>query len=173
MDPVNDYFSAEAAESLLFMAVGAVALGLAAWFWWRQRQPYWRGMAVSLAAVALIQLVVGSTIWLRSPQDMARVHRLVAERSERLQTEEIPRMQQVMRNFEVYRWLEIGLLAVGLLSAWRAPRHSAWRGAGLGLALQAGFMLVLDHFAEARGAVYLQWLDAQPKVPVLALLANG
>ena len=42
-----------------------------------------------------------------------------------------------------------------------AVRRPFWRGVGLGLALQAGLMLLLDLFAEARGSTYLDWLMAQ------------
>ena len=38
---------------------------------------------------------------------------------------------------------------------------------GLGLALQAALMLLLDLFAEARGGIYLAWLMTQGMRPVI------
>lgn len=68
-------------------------------------------------------------------------------------------MQAVMKNFVIYRWTEVALLVLGALLWAFAPPASAWRGAGLGLAVQAGLMLALDFFAERRGDAYLAWLQ--------------
>jgi hypothetical protein len=157
---IADYFDAERAESLLFIAVGLAALGLAAWCWLRRGTPAARGAAAALAVVAVIQLVVGTTVRQRSPHDMARVTQAVQADRPHIAQHEIPRMQAVMRNFELFRWTEIGLLALGLLLAVAARRGSIARGVGWGLAPQAALMLLLDFFAERRGAAYLAWLQA-------------
>jgi len=161
MDPIGTYFAAERGESALFLAVGLLALGVAAWGTWVSRRRWLAGAAWPLAAVALIQITVGASIWLRSPHDMVRVQQTVQHEPRRLRSDEIPRMRQVMANFELYRQLEIGLGVAGLMVAALAARRPFWRGVGLGLALQAGLMLLLDLFAEARGSTYLDWLMAQ------------
>ena len=68
---------------------------------------------------------------------------------------ELPRMTTVVRNFALYRWIEIALLLAGAAAFVAAARGSALRGAGAGLSLQAALMLVLDLFAERRAQVYL------------------
>lgn len=155
--PITEYFHAERAESLLFIAVGVLANAMAMWGW--RRGPLWRGAAVPLVAVALIQLTVGGTVWLRSPQDVQRVQQIVATDKARVGREEVPRMQAVMKNFVIYRWVEIALLAAGLVLLLAGRRGSAWQGVGVGLAVQSGLMLLLDFFAERRGQVYLDWLQ--------------
>jgi hypothetical protein len=158
MSAITSYFQAERAESVVFVVAGLMALGMALWAWRVNRQPFWRGAAWPLALIAAIQITVGGTIWQRSPQDAARVQQIVTQDKARIAGEEIPRMQTVMRSFALYRWIEIGLLALGLaLVAWSA--RASWRqGLGAGLAVQSGVMLVLDFFAEQRGEVYLAWL---------------
>jgi hypothetical protein len=158
MDPISTYFAAERAESALFIAVGLLALGAATYGLWVSRGPLLRGAAWPLAVVALIQIAVGVSIWQRSPHDALRVQQIVQQTPQRVHSDEIPRMRQVMANFVLYRWIEIGLLAVGVLLAALSAHGSAKRGAGLGLALQSGLMLALDWLAEARGASYLAWL---------------
>jgi hypothetical protein len=37
--------------------------------------------------------------------------------------------------------------------------NTLWKGVGLGLAIQASFMLLLDFFAESRGKTYLEFLQ--------------
>jgi hypothetical protein len=65
--------------------------------------------------------------------------------------EETTRMQTVMKNFSVYKTVEMLLLfhGVGLVALWQ--RHDLAAGVGIGLVLQAAFTLTLDIFAEARG----------------------
>jgi hypothetical protein len=69
-------------------------------------------------------------------------------------------MNTVMKNFSIYKIIEIALLAVGVLLIVFLQRHDAAAGVGAGLVLQAAFMLCLDMFAEARGQDYLQALTA-------------
>ncbi len=158
MDTITDYFNAERAESLLFIAVGALTLAASAWCALVLRKPFFTGMAITLAVVAVLQLVVGVTVYLRTPTDVARVQQMVREAPARLQTEEVPRMQVVMRNFKTYLVVEVLLLIASLAVLALVTQSPVWRGAATGLALQAVFTIVLDLVATRRGAVYLDWL---------------
>ena len=117
-------------------------------------------MAVPLVAIALIQITVGTSVYFRSPKDILRVNQIVQIEKSKIQQEEIPRMEIVMKNFMIYRWIEILLLIVGFVLAFTFPTQTFWKG--IGLAIQAGFMLLLDYFAESRGAVYLDYLNQLP-----------
>ena len=158
MEHITDYFGAERLESLLFIGVGVVAMGIAAYALLVSQDAVLRGAAWPLALVALIQLGVGGGVYMRSPKDATRVQHIVKVEPKRVRSEEIPRMEVVMKNFVLYRWIEIGLLVAAILLCALAPAASAWRGVGIGLLVQAGLMLALDFFAEHRGAVYLGWL---------------
>lgn len=165
MDTVTEYFAAERAESLFFMVVGTVALLAAALAWsgrWLAHgtAALRRGLAGALVAVALIQITVGATVWRRSPLDAQRVTGQMQTDRARIAEQEVRRMQAVMRNFEIYRWVEWALLVAGLGLGWRAGAGSTARGVGAGLAPQSALMLVLDHFAEERGETYLAFLRA-------------
>ena len=116
MDQIRKYFRAERAESLLFLLVGVVTVGSAVrWGFSSGTGPFFRGMAWPLGLVGVIQLVVGSTIFFRTPSDIRRMERYLASDPGKVQTEEIPRMEKVMQNFVSYRWTEITLMAAGVL----------------------------------------------------------
>jgi hypothetical protein len=159
MEQISKYFNAEKYESVLFVVVGIVAIALAAYFFIKIKQPFYDGMAYPLIAIALIQMVVGSSVYFRSPKDIARVNQLVQTEAARIQTEEIPRMKTVMKNFVLYRWIEIALMLVGLFLFLYCEPETLWKGVGLGLFIQSGFMLLLDFFAESRGKMYLDFLE--------------
>lgn len=158
MNQVEKYFNAEKYESLLFVLVGLVAIAVAIYFLVKLKQPYFSGIAYPLIAVALIQIVVGGSVYVRSPKDIVRVNQIIQTDKVKIQSEEIPRMDVVMKNFVLYRWIEIALMLIGILMFFYFQPMTVWRGVGLGLSIQAGFMLLLDFFAESRGKIYLEFL---------------
>jgi hypothetical protein len=78
----------------------------------------------------------------------------------KIQTVEIPRMNKVMKNFVLYRYVEITLIFIGALLFFTSANTNFWRGLGLGLFLQASLVLTLDYFAERRGFNYLNYLNS-------------
>lgn len=162
MNTISTYFNAERAESLLFIAVGAIALAASAWCLLVLRKPFFNGMAVTLSVVAVLQLIVGVTVYQRSPHDTERVQQMVQSAPQRIHPEEVPRMRVVMRNFKVYLGVEVMLLVLSLIVMLLASPGGFLRGAAMGLALQAVFTAVLDLVATRRGDAYLNWLLSQP-----------
>ena len=63
-----------------------------------------------------------------------------------------------MKNFIIYRWVEIGLIVLGMLLLFFGQSQSIWKGLGLGLMIQSSIMLFLDYFAEVRGKEYIEFL---------------
>ena len=158
-DPAAFYFGAERTEGLLFVIIGLLAVEVAYTCWRRSGSQAAKGGAVVLLLVAALQLVVGATLFVRSPHDLARVNRAVEVHRPHIHLHEVPRMQQVMSYFRIYRWIEIVLLLLGLCAAIWARQGSWLRGAGAGIVPQAGVMLILDGLAEQRGRAYLVWLQ--------------
>ncbi|HEX7441144.1 MAG TPA: hypothetical protein VF319_13715 [Caldimonas sp.] len=152
------YFDAEKQESLLFVAVGIAAIVASLYVLRRARR--WRGMVAPLVAIAAIQLVVGATVFLRTGAQVAALQRQLDAAPATFKVEEGERMKTVLRNFDLYRSIELALLAAGIAVTLGLRRREYWRGFGLALALQSAFMLVLDRYAEARAQVYVAALLA-------------
>lgn len=158
---IHKYFIAEKQESLLFLIVGIVAIGLAIVFFFfiKSNPSFYKGMAWPLLVVGLIQVVVGYTVYARSDiqrQDVS--YKMGLEPKRFIQEEEGPRMKKVMVNFVYYRYVEIGLVIAGLVLVFlyrNRPEREFWFGLGITLALQAIIMLGADYFAEKRGAAYV------------------
>jgi hypothetical protein len=151
---VDSYIGAEKLESLAFIVVGTLAIALALLL--LRRRSRLRGMAIPLIAVALIQLVVGGTVYLRSDAQIAQLQQQAREAPAVFKSEEAARMRSVIASFELYRRIEIGLLALGMAIVVLLRNREFWFAFGLGLVLQSGFMLALDHFAEARAHEYFK-----------------
>jgi predicted membrane channel-forming protein YqfA (hemolysin III family) len=158
MNLIVKYFNAEKAESLLFIGFGIVAILLSIYLIFFLKDNFWKGLAIPLIVFSLVQLVIGTTIYIRSPKDSLLVENLIKLEPEKIQTEEIPRMEIVVQNFVYYRYFEIALILVGIVLMYSLSGYGFWKGVGLGLFIQCAVLLSLDFFAEKRGATYLTHL---------------
>ena len=160
IEKMTAYFVAEKLESLLFLAVGILAISVATWLYANGHRL--KSMAYPLVAIAVIQIVVGGSVFFRTGNQLAGLNKQASEAPATFKAEETRRMEGVMRNFTTYKWIEIALLAIGtgLVLLWQ--RHDIAAGIGGGFVIQAAFMLCLDLFAEARGEDYLALLRASP-----------
>lgn len=158
---IEKYFIAEKQESLLFMMIAAAAIVTAFVFFFGFRSSFFKGLAVPLVLIGILQAVVGYTVYSRS--DRQRIDTIYAfdMNPAKLKNEEFPRMVVVMKNFVVYRYVEISLAFLGicLFFFFRTnPERMFWCGFGLALMIQALLMLVADYFAESRGREYIEAL---------------
>lgn len=161
MNPVNEthaaiitYFTAEKRASLLFLIAGAAAIAVSVYLW-MAASPH-RAMGWPLTASALIQIVVGWTVFARTDGQMKDLHTLLNKDKAAYAAAEVPRMEAVQRSFRIYKAIEIVLLAAGLAGAFLLRDRAALHAASVGLALQAGLMLVFDLYAESRAEVYVE-----------------
>lgn len=159
MEPVIKYFNAEKSESLLFILVGIMAISVSAYFILQIKQSFYNGMCWPLIAIAFIQITVGTSVYFRSPKDIQRVTSIIQNQKEKISSEEIPRMKVVMKNFIIYRYVEIVLLISSLLLMFLFDHSLFLKGIGIGLFIQSALMLALDFFAEKRGQEYLDFLQ--------------
>jgi 4-amino-4-deoxy-L-arabinose transferase-like glycosyltransferase len=153
MKEMTQYFAGEKQESLLFIAVGLIAIGVAAWLWANGHRL--RFMAVPLVVIALMQLVVGGTIYLRTDAQVQSLLTQSQSAPAQFKQDEVSRMQTVMKNFKLYKTVEMVLLVLGVGLIAFLQRFDVAAGVGAGLVLQASFTLALDMFAETRGQDYI------------------
>ena len=156
MKDMTAYFGGEKQESVLFILAALIAIGLAVWLWSNGHRL--RFMALPLVLVAVMQLVVGVTIFARTDAQLASLSTQWVIAPTQLKQAETERMQTVMANFKMYKTVELVLLLVGACLIGFFSKWDAATGIGIGLVVQAGFTLALDLFAEARGDAYLKVL---------------
>ncbi|MCE2680060.1 MAG: hypothetical protein LW629_06335 [Burkholderiales bacterium] len=160
INPMSSYFAAEKQESLIFIVVGLTAIGISVWLWMSGHRL--KSMAYPLVLIALLQLMVGGTIYLRTDTQLSALNTRLQVDPAALKAEETTRMQTVMKNFAIYKTVEMVLLFVGVAVIFFLQRHDMAAGIGVGLVLQAAFTLTLDIFAETRGAEYLSVIHSMP-----------
>jgi hypothetical protein len=159
MIQIQKYFNAEKSESLLFMAFGLFFMLFSIYCYAILKDNFWNGLAIPLLFFSVIQMVIGSTIYYRSPKDKLKVENMLNNEPQKIQLEEIPRMKIVVKNFIYYRYFEIVMIAIGIVLMFSFNDYTFWKGLGMGLFVQCLLLLLLDFFAEKRGLSYLKYLQ--------------
>lgn len=158
LETMTAYFLGEKRESMLFIAAGAVAIAVAVGLF-RSSSPY-RGMMWPLALIALIQLGVGGSVYLRTDSQVAELSSLLKEDPAAFAKKEAPRMEKVLASFTLYKWIEIALMATGVALTFLYRGRDLPYSIGVGLLLQSALMLLLDLFAERRADVYIHQIKS-------------
>ena len=161
---VHKYFMAEKQESLLFVIIGstAVILSVIFFFFFKSNPSFYKGAAVPLFTIGLLLGVVGYTVYDRSEKQRKSVAYEMGINPMYVNSQELPRMNIVMKNFIIYRYVEIILALAGLALFFFFRGNDEKRfltGMGLTLAIMAVTALAADYFAEKRGAVYTKELE--------------
>lgn len=160
---IENYFIAEKHESLLFLVVGLAAIVLALIFYFGVKTQVSRGAAIPLLVFGLMQAIAGYTVCQRS--DDQRINQVYAYDMNpgQLKSGELIRMEKVNRNFNIYRWIEIGSVIAGiiLILVFRNnPTKLFWVGLGIALSVMAAELLVADFIAEKRALHYTNLLES-------------
>ncbi|OYU56363.1 MAG: hypothetical protein CFE25_03740 [Chitinophagaceae bacterium BSSC1] len=160
---IEKYFLAEKQESLLFISIGIIAVILAVLGWLYFKTAFWKGASIPFLAIALLQIIVGYTVYSRSDEQRIDIVYSLDMNPEQLTKVELPRMEVVNKNFVIYRWVEIALALVGM-GLYVYFRENAiqefWKGFGFALFIQAILMLGADYFAEKRAHEYTAALSS-------------
>lgn len=159
IEQLNTYFKAEKSESLLFMLAGLLAAAFAVYAFFIGKQKFYTGIALPLLLVGIIQLVVGSSVYFRTDRQVAQLEATYANAPATMASEELPRMHAVMKNFTLYKYIEVAFIIGGVLLILLLRRNEFWLGAGMGLLAQGSIMLLLDIVAERRAETYISFLQ--------------
>jgi hypothetical protein len=160
---IEKYFNAEKSESLLFLLIGIAGIIAAISFYFFIKTNFYKGAAIPLVLIGLLLGIVGFTVYKRSDADRIRVVYAYDLNPSELKQKEIPRMETVMKNFMIYRYIEIALAIAGIGLFFYFKNNidqQFWKGFGVTLSLMALVALSADYFAEQRGAVYLKGLQS-------------
>jgi len=154
---IEKYFVAEKQESLLFVILGiaAIVLALVGLFYWKTQ--FWKGASIPLILIAVIQIIVGYTVYVRSDKQRTDMVYAFDMDPSKIQNEEVPRMEEVNKNFVTYRWIEIILFVAGIALAlvYRTnPDKQLIVGIGVALAIEAALMFSADFIAAKRASNY-------------------
>ena len=162
MTEVNNYFYGEKMQCLMGLGMALISLAMAVSFLIFFRTDFLKGMAYPFLFIPTILLVICLGIVLRTSKDINRVNGYYEHQPALIQTQEIPRMEKVLKSFKIVKIVEVCLAVLGLGFLIFASTKPIFRGAGLGLFIQAALMYIFDYFVHERGKIYWDFLQTSP-----------
>jgi uncharacterized membrane protein HdeD (DUF308 family) len=159
---IEKYFNAEKQESLIAVLIGVAVIIAAIVFFFFLKTNFYKGAAIPLLLIGLLIGVVGFIVYKRSDSDRQRNVYAYDMNPGELKENELPRMKTVMKNFVMYRNIEIFLFLAGAalyIYFIRDFTKDFWRGFGLALAVMSILALTADFFAEKRGKIYMKGIE--------------
>lgn len=161
-DYVTTYFTEEKIENLFFIIIGIITIALALIFLLLIKYSFFKGMAIPLLAIGIMELSVGTFFFNNSVHEIAQVEHMLKNKSQLLQTHELHRMELVLKNCTIYKFIEIFLISIGviLFIVFYKSSQIFWKGFGLGLLIQAGLMLYLNMLSQQRLHLYIMHLNS-------------
>ena len=157
MDAIEIYFNGEKWQCLIGALISLLSLAFAIYLV-KKSAPFHKGISYPFFVLSPALLLICIAIIIRSPSDLERVSNFLKQSPEKISSDELPRMQKVMANFEIIENVELAIIAIGLFLLIFFRKNPKVAGIGLGIAMQALLLLCFDLLAEKRGAIYLEFL---------------
>ncbi|MGC4037917.1 MAG: hypothetical protein QM764_18280 [Chitinophagaceae bacterium] len=160
---IEKYFIAEKQLGLIGLLIGIALLLTAASFFIFLKTSFYKGAAIPLALVAILLITAGFVIYTRSDKDRIRIVYAYDMNPSELKEKELPRIKKVIKNFAVFRFIEIFLIVTGLflfLYFRNNDDHFFWKGLGITLAIMALFLFTVDTTAGKRAQIYANGIES-------------
>lgn len=159
MDNIVKYFSGERLQCSIGLLIGLIGLALSIYFIYLDKS-FFKGIAYAFIPLSILLLSICIGIVIRTPKDINRVSTYFESDPNKIHTEEIPRMEKVMKTFPIVKKVEIGLIIIGILLLIIFWKNDLPKGIGLGLIIQGIMLYGFDHFAESRAKIYFEFLNS-------------
>ncbi len=161
---IEKYFIAEKQAGIFFFSIGFIAILHALFFIFYYKNNLYRGLAIPLIIIGILQTVVGITVYNKSDSDRIKMVYAYDMNPDEFKAKELPRIEKVNKSFVIYKYCEIAFLIIGLLIILKLKSNysteNSWSGnafiygIGISLIIQAIICLGADYFAEKRAHTY-------------------
>jgi len=115
MEFIKTYFTAEKSESLIFMAIGIITISFSTYVLFKWGHSFYKGFPIPVILIGLIQIVVGSTVYFRTDKQIQDLEALYQRDKVAFAEAERSRMETVMKNFTLYKKVEVAFVVIGLI----------------------------------------------------------
>jgi hypothetical protein len=159
MDNILKYFAGEKFQCSIGILLGLTGILLSIYFIYLSK-PVFKGIAFAFIPLSLLLLAICIGIVIRTPKDIQRVTSYYESEPTKMQTDELPRMEKVMKIFPIAKMVEIGFIIVGIFLLLFFWNNDIIKSVGIGLILQGIMLYGFDHFAQSRGKLYFEFLNS-------------
>jgi len=155
---IETYFHGERVEMIAFLAFAAVLI-IASIVLWTTRDAFARPLAIVLFASALVSCSTAIPLLLRDGPNKQALLQQLEQGNARAMSDELARMEAVVRNYPYYRYLFVAaILAAAVMALFF--RNATTLGVGVGLLVFGATGFVVDHYSQQRAEVYIEQLKS-------------
>jgi uncharacterized protein YxeA len=159
MDSIINYFNGEKFQCTIGAIASIIFIATSIFFLFQQKI-FLKGMAYVAIPLSVFLLIICLGVILRTSKDIDRVTTYQKETPDRIQSEEIPRMEKVMKSFGIIKKAELAIFIIGFALGIIFWRNELVRGIAISLVVMGISLYVFDHVAESRGETYIQYLKS-------------
>ncbi|SFO54666.1 hypothetical protein SAMN04488519_10836 [Algoriphagus ornithinivorans] len=154
MDSIIAYFNGERVQCTIG-AIASILLIACSIFFLFQQKVFLKGIAYAVIPLATLLLVVCLGVLFGVSNHNNKVTTFYNESPGMIQSEEIPRVEQVIKTFSNLMKVEIAIGLIGLILAIVFWNNELIKGIAIGLMLMGLVLLTFDFIAESRAEKYL------------------
>lgn len=159
MNPIEKYFAGEKLQCTIGLILSILWIAVCVYFLFLQK-PMLKGMAYVSIPLSVLLLSICIGIIFRTPSDIQRVTTFFTAEPQKLQTDELKRMEKIMTNFSMVKKIEIVIFGIGLLMLLLFWKNDLVKGIAVGLMLEGVVLLLFDLMAGMRAETYVQYLKS-------------
>ena len=118
---------------------------------------FWKGLALSLGMIGLMQLCLGFIFFLRNGSQVEKIKGALAYSPKKVILDESLRMENLAKKLVILRNLETGFVFIGMILCflWMSNFLGDFSfGTGVGLIIQSALLLVIHIMGEWRADIY-------------------
>lgn len=159
---IEKYFLAEKQVGLILFIIGISAVVLAVICYFVLRTQFYRGAAIPLVLIGIMQCFIGFSHYRHSDESRIRNVYAFDMNPQELKQKELPALTKALSGIAAFKWgaLVLAMVGVALVLVCRnQPNNAHWCGIGVALALQALIMFCTEIMAEKRVNAYRQQLE--------------
>lgn len=156
-EAIYAYFLAEKLEAFWILVVGISSVLISIYFFLKGFE-FFKFFSIPFFLLAVLELLVGGTVYFRTDSQIKNLISTYETSKKDFVKFESERMEVVMKSFRTYKIIEIlFILSSFLILIYSINNQKIWiSGFAVGLGIQSVFFLVIDFFAEPRGAIYFE-----------------
>lgn len=116
MDNILTYFNGEKFQCTIGVILSIIFI-VASILFLLQQKAILRGMSFAILPLSILLLIICVGVIYRTSEDIERITSFYKDNSENIQIKEIPRMEKVMKSFDIIKKVEIVIFIIGLFLA--------------------------------------------------------
>lgn len=158
---IEKYFIDEKQISLILIiiSIAAIIIAVFCWFYWKTQLT--KGAAIPLLIIALLQFVFSFSTYKSSDNKRVDVIYAFDMNPDKLQQEELPRMQQLLKQKSILQYTFTILFFAGALLVYyffHKSEKQFWTGFAIAVTLYSLVLFSVNFFADKKSLHYTQQL---------------